>query len=376
MIRSEHFLEILRREGIDFFSGVPDSLLKQVCACITEKIDASKNIIAANEGAAIGLAAGYHLATNKIPLVYMQNSGLGNATNPLLSLADPDVYQIPMLLMIGWRGEPGVKDEPQHVKQGKIQIDMLRTMDVPYEIICNETVELEKVVSRLITKAKEESRPVALVVKKGTFAPFDAPQKNIDQKIDLIREEAITSIVERMGAKDIVVSTTGKTSRELFEVRAKNKMGHDKDFLTVGSMGHCSQIALGVAMQQPTRNVYCFDGDGAVIMHMGSLAIIGSIAPENFKHVVFNNGAHDSVGGQPTVGFCINLPMIATASGYKAAKRVKNQHELNAGLDWLAKTKGPAMLEIWVKKGARKDLGRPTRTPVENKKDFMNNLNG
>lgn len=374
MIDNEQFLATLQQKDIQFFAGVPDSLLKQICACITDRVEPHKHIITANEGAAISLASGHYLATGEIPLVYLQNSGLGNMVNPLLSLADPEVYSIPMIVMIGWRGEPGVKDEPQHIKQGRVQNDILEAMEMPYEIIDADSRDYDQVIARLVGQTRSESRPVALVVKKGTFAPYEF-QNNGQNSSLLNRETALLSVVNNLQEEDIVVSTTGMSSRELFEIRAQKEMGHHRDFLTVGSMGHCSQIALGIAMEKQQRTVYCIDGDGAVLMHMGSLAIIGNQTCSNYKHIVLNNGAHDSVGGQPTVGFSIDLPAIAKACGYKEAKRAVNQNEIEQGMQWLLEVEGPAMLEIQVHKGARKDLGRPTRTPIENKMDLMENLN-
>ena len=370
MIPDKAFLEILQDLGIEFFTGVPDSLLKHVCACIYDHVEDDQQVITANEGAAVALAAGYHLATGKIPLVYMQNSGLGNSINPLLSLADPEVYSIPMLLLIGWRGEPGVHDEPQHIKQGRVQNGLLDTMGIPFEIIGPDSHNYAEVARNLIQKAELEKRPVALVIRQGTFEPYS---QNEDEQGNhtLTRKEALEILVHSLDDQDIVVSTTGMLSREIFEIRAASQMGHHRDFLTVGSMGHCSQIALGIALKNRSRNTYCFDGDGSILMHMGSLAITGIYAPQNFRHVVINNGAHDSVGGQPTVGFAIDISAIATACGYRESRRTDDRTGLIESLDWLRNTAGPVLLEVRVQKGAQKDLGRPTRKPVENKMDFM-----
>ncbi len=373
MISNRQFLEFLQHEGVRFFTGVPDSLLKHICACITDLLDPEAHIIAANEGGAVALAAGYHLATGHIPLVYMQNSGVGNSINPLLSLADPQVYSIPMVLMIGWRGEPGVPDEPQHVKQGRAQNRLLESMEIPWAEIGPETDDWFAVLGNLLAQARSGSRPVALVVKKGTFEPYAAQIKLAESDL-MSREDALGILVDSLDDNDIVVSTTGMPSREIFELRASRNAGHHRDFLTVGSMGHCSQIALGIAMQGRSRKVYCVDGDGALIMHMGAMAIIGNHGTENFRHVVINNGAHDSVGGQPTVGHSLDIPAIARACGYRECRCVSGRTELEGAVRWLHGAHGPALLEVKVKKGARKDLGRPTRTPSENKDDLMNNL--
>lgn len=373
MIRPEYFYNTLRGMGIDFYTGVPDSLLKDICAYITDHADRKNNIIAANEGGAVGLAAGYHLATGNIPVVYMQNSGLGNTVNPLMSLTDSDVYRIPVLLVIGWRGEPGVHDEPQHVKQGKTTLPLLDAMEIRHEIMSGDEAELEKQLAGGVRYMKETGRSFALVVKKGTFGKYKL-QNGTHNPYTMEREEAIKAVAGAMDVKDIVVSTTGKISRELFEHRTATGEGHSRDFLTVGSMGHASQIALGIALNRPERNVYCFDGDGAAIMHMGGMGIVASMLPGNFYHIVFNNGAHDSVGGQPTIGFDIDLPKIAAGCGYKTVMSVATRSELDAILPTLTALPAPLLLEIKVKKGSRDDLGRPTTTPVENKEALMSFL--
>lgn len=373
MIRPEYFYNTLRGMGIDFYTGVPDSLLKDICAYITDHADRKNNIIAANEGGAVGLAAGYHLATGNIPVVYMQNSGLGNTVNPLMSLTDSDVYRIPVLLVIGWRGEPGVHDEPQHVKQGKTTLPLLDAMEIRHEIMSGDEAELEKQLAGGVRYMKETGRAFALVVKKGTFGKYKL-QNGTHNPYTMEREEAIKAVAGAMDVKDIVVSTTGKISRELFEHRTATGEGHSRDFLTVGSMGHASQIALGIALNRPERNVYCFDGDGAAIMHMGGMGIVASMLPVNFYHIVFNNGAHDSVGGQPTIGFGIDLPKIAAGCGYKTVMSVATRSELDTILPTLTTLPAPLLLEIKVKKGSRDDLGRPTTTPVENKEALMSFL--
>jgi len=275
MISCKKFYDYLAKGEIDFFTGVPDSLLKDICAYVSDNAPQKRNIIAANEGNAVALAAGYYLATGKIGLVYMQNSGLGNAVNPLTSLADPEVYSVPMLLLIGWRGEPGVKDEPQHVKMGKVTLNLLETLGMPYRILDED---YENKINDAIEYMKNNKAPYALVVKKGVFEEYKL-QKKVKTNYELNREGAIKTVVQLLDEMDVVVSTTGKTSRELFELRDSNKQGHEKDFLTVGSMGHSSSIALGIALEKPNRNVYCFDGDGALIMHMGALSTIGNLKP-------------------------------------------------------------------------------------------------
>ena len=373
MISPAFFIEKLRENGVDFFAGVPDSLLKNMCAYITDHFDTAHNIITANEGAAIGLAAGHYLATGQPACVYMQNSGEGNIINPLASLTDQEVYNIPVLLLIGWRGRPGVHDEPQHVKQGKITTGLLNVMGINYEVLAKDEDKAEKQIAKAI-RALQNKDAFALVIEKDTFDDYKLQNVEVNN-LTMSREEALQTVAAALGEKDCIVSTTGMISRELFEYRAAMNQGHERDFLTVGSMGHASQIALGVALAQPERRVWCFDGDGAVIMHMGSMAIVANKAPKNYVHVVFNNGAHDSVGGQPTVGLKIDLPAVASAVGYKTAISVDNKEELVKQLSTLnsklSTVGGPILLEVKVKKGNRKDLGRPTTTPIQNKDALM-----
>ena len=374
MIRPEFFIEKLRESGIDCFAGVPDSLLKNICAYITDHCDAEHNIIAANEGAAVGIAAGHYLATGKPACVYMQNSGEGNIINPLASLTDEEVYNIPVLLLIGWRGRPSVHDEPQHVKQGKVTTGLLNVMGVNYEVLSKEEDKAEKQIAKAI-KALQNKEVFALVIEKDTFEDYKLQNVEVND-LTMSREEAIQTVAAALGEKDCIVSTTGMISRELFEYRAGMNQGHEKDFLTVGSMGHASQIALGIAMAKPGRKVWCFDGDGAAIMHMGSMAIVANKAPKNYVHVVFNNGAHDSVGGQPTVGLKIDLPRVARAVGYPHTYSVSGKVDLMDVLNEVKKNNDLSLIEVKVKKGNRKDLGRPTTTPIQNKEALMEFLKG
>lgn len=374
MIGSLQFLETLKKNSIDFFTGIPDSLLKSFCACLYDYVPSEQHIIASNEGAAVALATGYHLATGRLPLVYLQNSGLGNAVNPILSLADPEVYGIPMLLMIGWRGKPGIKDEPQHVKQGRVQNALLNAMEIPYRIINAQEKHYEQVISELAALAMEEKKPAAIIVEKDTFIAY-APKLENAQPEQMTREEAIEAILRQVTEPDIVVSTTGMASRELYELRAAKNQGHHSDFLTVGSMGHCSQIALGISLTHQDRHVLCLDGDAAVIMHMGSLSIIGAHAKHNFIHIILNNGAHDSVGGQPTTAPTTDFVAVAQACGYKHAERITSTGRLEEAVKNAKNTEGPVLIEAIIKTGARKNLGRPAKTPIENKTDFMKYLN-
>lgn len=372
MITPEFFIEQLKENGINFFAGVPDSLLKSICAYITDHFDTNHNIITANEGAAVGLAAGHYLATSQPACVYMQNSGEGNAINPIASLTAPEVYNIPVLLLIGWRGRPGVHDEPQHVKQGKVTLDLLKVMDINYDVLSKVENQAKKQIAKAF-EALKRKEVYALVIEKGTFEDYKL-QKVEQNNLTLSREDSIQTVAAAIGETDCIVSTTGMISRELFEYRIAMGQSHERDFLTVGSMGHASQIALGIALAQPERKVWCFDGDGAAIMHMGSMAIVASKKPTNYIHVVFNNGAHDSVGGQPTVGLHIDLPGVAQSVGYPKTFSIDNMGDLADTLKRIATINGPILLEVKVKKGNRKDLGRPTTTPIQNKEALMNFL--
>ena len=372
MISPKYFYDSLIANGTDFFAGVPDSLLKNFCAYITDNAPADKHIISANEGSATALATGYHFATGKIPLIYMQNSGEGNMINPLLSIVDPDVYSVPMMMVIGWRGEPGVHDEPQHIKQGKVTCDLLDAMKIPYSVLgadnCNKC--LDKALAKAYEYIKANNAPYALVIKKGTFEDYTL-QNNTTVEADMSREEAIEKIMLSAPETAAFVSTTGMASRELYELRDKHGQGHSKDFLTVGGMGHASQIALSIAMQKKDRLIYCIDGDGASIMQMGGMATIGTRNPSNMVHIVLNNGAHDSVGGQPTVGRQIDLCGIAKACGYENVVKASTKEELDAILKDKNTFDKLTFIEVLVRKGARKDLGRPKTTPQENKKAMM-----
>ena len=374
MIRPQFLIDTLKSLDIDFFAGVPDSLLKNICAYIQDHLDCKHNIITANEGGAIGLAAGYHLATRRIPVVYMQNSGEGNIINPLASLTDKEVYNIPVLLIIGWRGKPGVHDEPQHVKQGKVTLELLETLGIKYQVLDKNEQNAESQIRTVVDYMHQTNEVYALIVEKDTFESYTL-QNVVNNSLPMSREEAIQTIASTLGDKDVIVSTTGMISRELFEYRTSAHQSHERDFLTVGSMGHASQIALGIALEKSDRRVWCFDGDGAVIMHMGSMAIVASKQLENYVHVVFNNGAHDSVGGQPTVGLDIDIPRIARAVGYKHTYSISNKEDLNDVLGEIKHINGLTLLEVKVRNGNRKDLGRPTTTPIQNKDALMKFLN-
>lgn len=367
MIQPQDFVESLAEQDIEFFAGVPDSLLADFCAYVDDQGGADKHLITANEGNAVALASGFYMATNKYAAVYLQNSGLGNTINPLTSIADKEVYSTPMLLIIGWRGEPDVKDEPQHVKQGRITPAQLDLLEIPYKIVSN-TSDAQELALWARQQLDTSQAPVALLVKKGTFSSYKSQrQPNTNWKLG--REQALETLLSLIGDA-CVVSTTGKTSREVFELRVKHQQDQ-RDFLTVGGMGHTLSIALGVAMGKPDKQVVCIDGDGSALMHLGALPVTGSVAPHNLVHVLLNNAAHESVGGQPTVANQIDFKSLSLASGYKAYAMAESEQQLQECWQKLSQQAGPVMLEVRIAKGSRSDLGRPTTTPAQNKQAFM-----
>lgn len=370
-MRAEKLVNII---GLDFYTGIPDSQLKPLCDYLmkTYGIDSKHHLIAANEGNCVALAAGYHLATGKVPVVYMQNSGEGNIINPLASLTSKDVYAIPIVFIIGWRGEPGVADEPQHVHQGKVTVRLLEDMGIKSFVVGCDTKEKEVIEAMAdFHHILKTGRSVALVIRKGAIS-YD---RKMEYKNDsqMVREEVMKHIVKYSGT-DPIISTTGKASRELFEIREAGRQGHSYDFLTVGSMGHASSIALGIAIHKTKTKIWCVDGDGAVLMHMGAMAVIGTNAPKNMIHIILNNCAHETVGGMPTVAGEINLTGIAKACGYPYAVRVENFEDLDRELKAAKCREVLSMIEVGCSIGSREDLGRPSTTPLQNKERFMDYL--
>lgn len=366
-MKASEFVKVL---GVDFYTGVPDSQLKELCNYLMDRYGiSSQHIIAANEGNCVGLAAGYYLATGKIPAVYMQNSGLGNIVNPYASLLHPEVYGIPCIFIIGWRGEPGIYDEPQHIFQGKVTETLLKDLGISCCVIDKGTTAKE--VMGAMEEFQEnlsDGKSVSFLVRKNAFEKETAISYKNGNLLD--REDAIRLITD-IAAEDVIVSTTGKASRELFEIREQNRQGHGHDFLTVGSMGHSSSIALGIALGKKDRKVWCIDGDGAVLMHMGSMAVAGAKKPANMVHIVLNNGAHETVGGMPTVAGSIDLPMAAKGCGYQEAAQAGSKEELKEVLQKAKEAEGLFFIEVKCRVASRDNLGRPTASPAENKKAFM-----
>jgi phosphonopyruvate decarboxylase len=365
------FLEGIQSLGADRYFGVPDSQLGAFCDLLYNEYGIGKeHIVAANEGGAVGLAAGHYLATGKPALVYMQNSGIGNAVNPITSLLSDAVYAIPCIFVIGWRGEPNVKDEPQHVFQGEVTLPMLDLLDIAYFVMSKETSDEE--FAQAVRQASghvKQGRSSAFVIRKGALSSQSKAAYNNDNQMP--REKAIRIIAENADEADVFVSTTGKASRELFEIREAQGLGHERDFLTVGSMGHASMIALGLALEKRDTRVWCLDGDGAMVMHLGSALIAAQAKCGNLVHVVLNNGAHESVGGMPVAMGEADFSVIAKALGYDFYRRVADESGLKQCVDEVKAQRGSALIEVMVALGARADLGRPTTTPKENKQALM-----
>lgn len=367
-MKVESFVRIL---GAEFYTGVPDSQLRPLCDYLMDVYgtDPGHHVIAANEGNSAAMAAGYHLATGKVPVVYMQNSGEGNIINPAASLLNPEVYGIPVIFVIGWRGQPGVHDEPQHVYQGRVTVKLLEDMEIGHFLVTKETTEqkLMEAMERFRGRLKT-GQDAAFVIEKNALT-YDK-KLQYRNSFSINREEAIRHILDKTG-EDPVVSTTGKISRELFEIREEKKQGHGRDFLTVGSMGHASSIAFGIALQKPGKKVWCIDGDGAMLMHMGAMAVIGANTPQNLIHIVINNGAHETVGGMPTVADLLDLPAMARAAGYEYAVSVSTLEELDRELALTKFASQLTFIEVKAAMGSRANLGRPTTAPKENKDAFM-----
>lgn len=372
MIECNELFRVFKDQDIDFFSGVPDSTFKDWMKFLVDEPQVT-NIIAVNECEATAICAGYYLARAKIGVAYMQNSGLGKAVNPITSLIDPEVYSIPVLFMLGWRGEPGQKDEPQHVKMGKVMLPLLETLNIPYTVLSNNIHKAEQEIKQAKEYMVKKMAPYAIIIKKGLLKEYQQQKKAV-QDYEMKREQAISTIVDVLNGDEVIVATTGKTSRELFEYRETTGKEHKNDFYTVGSMGCASGIALAIALEKKDKSIFIFDGDGAVLMQMGSLATIGHYQPENLIHILFDNEAHESTGGQPTVSQSVDFEKAARACGYREIWSVSRKKELEEIISTVKDKKGPVFICIKVRKGSRPDLGRPTLTPIQNKQALMDFL--
>lgn len=374
MVNQDKLFSSLQDLGIRFFTGVPDSLLNDFCLYLCRNYDREHHVMAANEGNAIGIATGNYMATGHIPVVYMQNSGIGNATNPLLSLAHQTVYSVPMILVIGWRGDPEVKDHAQHKKQGELTPVLMKDMDIPYEILDDDETVIEKFAWAHQT-AKEISSPVALIAKKGILTQKEKHQEYPESTL-MNREEAIAAVIDVFGSNAIYLATTGRATRELHEQLKQKGIAEGHEFLNVGSMGHVSSVALGMAIACPERKIVVFDGDAAAVMHMGSLATIGRYQPKNLIHIVLNNGVNESVGGQPSAGQVIDLTAIAKSCGYITPSIVvEKSMDLKTMVEILADADRPGFIDVHVRQGIRQDM---PKLDINHHKDIwslMSNLN-
>lgn len=356
MITPEKFINVLQSEGVEFFTGVPDSYLNGICNYLLEELPADKHIIAANEGNAVGIACGYYFSTNTVPLVYMQNSGMGNILNPLISLADSNVYSVPMILLIGWRGEPGTGDHPQHQTQGEITTRLLEILDIPYVIAEDNDDKLEEQARWAVKTAKNNRKSVAIIGRKGVFAS-KKKANTVDNNYPMSREEAIETIMNIMPQNTIYVATTGRATRELYFLRERRGEGHQYDFLNVGSMGHASSVALGIALSNKERNVVCLDGDSAALMHMGAFSMASKVDVPNMFHIVLNNGAHESVGGQPSAGYTVDFTTIARGSGYQTvAGPITNAKDLGIAIRELEGADKAKFIDVRIHKGLKGKL--------------------
>lgn len=369
-MKTDEFINLLEREGLTFLTGVPCSYLGNLLAYINDLPKSTiKHIIATNEGEAVGIATGYHLSSGQVPIIYLQNSGLGNAINPLTSLMDKQVYSIPSILFLSWRGEPGKPDEPQHIKMGSIMLDLLKNLDIPYEFAAHDISDTTNHIHKLKQIALEKQKPTALIFRDNLIEKPD--HKKIIQKQSLMKREEILRIILKKIDNSPIISTTGKTSREIFELREQAGQPHDQDFMVVGSMGYASSIGYGVTLNT-NKNVYVIDGDGAVLMHMGNLATIGHYKPKNLMHVIIDNGSYESTGEQPTVSSTIKWSQVFMGSGYKAINVIQTKDQLES-LDF-DNFDGPCVVVVQAQTGSRPELGRPTTTPVDNKEAFMSFL--
>lgn len=378
MIPLDAYYSHLRSLGVDFITGVPDTLLNDFCLGLESHWPGVSHVIAANEGNAIALAAGYHIATGSVPLVYMQNSGMGNAMNPLISLTDAAVYSIPLVLLIGWRGEPGSGDWPQHQRQGELSPVLLDALNIPYRILDPDEIGVSDFTTWAVETARDTGRPTALLVRKGVLALKEkAGFDTLSQKYTVSREEAIRTVLASASDDTIFVASTGRITRELHAIREDLGQPHDHDFLNVGAMGHALSIAAGIAAARPARHVICLDGDGASVMHLGSLPVTANLPLPNLIHIVLNNGAHESVGGQPTIGHAADLTALASAAGFTTLhSHAETASQLSDAVATMLKSGRPSFIEMRIRKGMRADMPVLKMIPKTAKVHLMDHLKG
>lgn len=374
MVDQKQLFDSLQEMGVDFFTGVPDSLLNNFCLYLTQNIPDGQHVMAANEGNAVAIAAGHYMATGNIPLVYMQNSGIGNATNPLLSLTHDCVYGIPMILVIGWRGDPSISDHVQHRKQGELTPVLMKDMDIPYDILDSDDTVIDKF-AWAVSKAREISSPVALIAQKAILTEKVKKQEYPSSKL-MNREDAVSAVVDVLGSDAIYLGTTGRATREVHEQLKEHGVGEGHEFQNVGSMGHVSSVGLGLALAKPGKRIVVFDGDAAVVMHMGALATNCRYKAGNMIHIVLNNGVNESVGGQPSAGYVVNLTEIAAACGYRTpGHAVETKDELQTIIRDFEQGGMPLFIDVHVRQGIRSDMPKLNIDHKAQKEALMKNLN-
>ncbi len=355
MINPIKFIEFFKRNKISFFTGVPDSTLKNFTYLLNKEFKNHYPVY--NEGSAISLAIGYHLSKKNIACVYLQNSGLSNAINPLISIAHKKVYSIPLLILIGWRGSPkGPPDEPQHHVKGKITKDILKLLDIK-TIVLNDENDFSKL-KKLINFSKNNNRAVACLIKNNTFKNVNLTFKKKHKKSKIYRKEVLDELLKQIKKKTKIISTTGFTSREIYQLRKEKNYQNGKDFYMVGGMGHAGMVSLGVAINEKNQ-IICLDGDGSILMHMGSLKTQGLFGRKNFKHILLNNNCHESVGEQDTFAEGTNFPKLCKMLGYKNVFEISYKKDLKKKLNSFLKSNGPSFLEIKIRTGTLKNLIRP-----------------
>lgn len=363
MIYVEDLLNTLKKKKINFFTGVPDSVLKN----LTYKF--KKNHISVNnEGTAVSLAAGYYLATGKLPCVYMQNSGLGNAINPLISITNKNIYSIPSILIIGWRGSPNSKDEPQHQVMGKKTKQILKLLGIKYFVARNKK-DLEKF-EKMIEYSRSKLTSIACLIERSSIKNKKSKtQKKIINKYKVYRYNFIKELVDLIKIKSNVISSTGFISRELDHILSKKKYLNIKPFYMVGGMGHSASLTLGVSLKSKKQNI-CLDGDGALLMHLGSLGIVKKYGKKNFKYILLRNDTHESVGCQPTNSTHINYKILSKSFGFRKYLLITKELDFKNVVKKLINSPGPSFLEVRIKNGSISNLGRPKNLKFVKKK-FM-----
>ena len=366
MILVKELFNTLKKNKISFFTGVPDSVLKNLLSYFN-KFYNSKHIIAVNEGSAVSIGMGYYLSTKKIPCVYLQNSGLGNAINPLISIANQKVYSIPLLLIIGWRGSPNKKDEPQHMAKGKITTRLLKLLDINYCVL-RDKKDLGSL-SKLIKNARITKKTVACLI-ENKILKSNKKYSQIKKKIGLpYRRDFILQLLKQISNDTKIISTTGYTSRELAQIRKEKKLFKGKDFYMVGGMGHASMVSFGYSLNSK-KQVICLDGDGSILMHLGSIRTFGYFGHSKLKHILLNNNAHESVGGQPTTAAKIDFKKLVKSLGYKNYFKISKSEQMNFIIKSFLTSKGPSFLEVLINEGTLNNLSRP-RDLIKIKNQFM-----